>query len=83
MTITSFDSDIPMMFIKEDNLQGRLMIFLNHVMCRVLKKDLIKKDRDKISFIVLDKEHIELKYDNNYIGVVKLITMTKDFIFKQ
>lgn len=83
MTITSFDSDVPMAFIKEKNFQGRLMIFLNFVMCKVLKRDLIRQERDKISFIVLDKDHIELKYDNNYIGVVKRIDITKDFIFKQ
>ncbi len=83
MNITSFDSDISMQFVHEKSLHGRLAIFLNHVMTKVMKRDLIKKERDKISFIVLDKDNIELKYDNNYIGVVKLISMTKDFIFKQ
>lgn len=83
MNITSFDSDISMQFVNEKSLHGRLAIFMNHVMRKVLKRDLNKKERDKISFIVLDKEHMELKYDNSYIGVVKLISMTKDFIFKQ
>jgi len=83
MTVTSFDSDIPMQFIKEQTLQGRVSIFLNHVMCKVLKRDLIKKERDKISFIIVDKQNMELKYDNNFIGMVTLVGMTKDFIFKQ
>jgi hypothetical protein len=83
MTITSFDNDIPLSFVKEKTLEGRLMLFINHTVSRVLKRDLIKKDRDKISFIVVDKEYIELKYDDNFLGHVKLITMTKDFIFKQ
>lgn len=82
MTITSFDTEIPMTFINEKSLHGRLAIFMNHVMQRVLKRDLIKNERDKISFIVVDKEHLELKYDNNYIGVIKMV-MGKDFIFKQ
>lgn len=83
MTVTSFDSDIPMHFIKEPSLQGRLTIFLNFVMCKVLKRDLIKKERDKISFIIVDKQNMELKYDNNFIGMVRLVGMTKDFIFVQ
>lgn len=83
MTITSFDNEIPLSFVKERTLEGRLMIFLNFVVSKVLKRDLIKKERDKISFIVLDKEQIEVKFDDSPIGVIKLITMTKDFIFKQ
>ncbi len=83
MTITSFDSEIPMAFIKEPSLNGRLMIFLSIVVSRVLKRELTKKERDNISFIVLGKEHLEVKYSDNYIGVIKLVPMTKDFIFTQ
>lgn len=83
MTITSFDTEIPMTFFNEKTLQGRLSIFLNHVMCRVLKRDLIKKERDKISFIVVDKQNLELKYDDNFIGIVTMVGFSKDFIFKQ
>lgn len=83
MTITSFDSDIPMYFVNEKTFEGRLAIFLNYVMCKVLKRDLIKNERDKISFIVVGKDNMELNYEGNYIGMVKLIPMTTDFIFKQ
>lgn len=83
MTITSFDNDIPGFFVKEKTLQGRLMIFLNHVVSRVVKRELTKKERDRISFIVVDKENLELKFEDRLIGYVKLISMTKDFIFKQ
>lgn len=83
MTITSFDTEIPMAFVKEKSLEGRLMIFLNHVVSKVVKRELTKKERDKISFIVLDKEYIEVKFEDQEIGVIKLIAMTKDFIFKQ
>lgn len=83
MTITSFDNGMPNHFYKEKSMQGRLMIFLVYVAQRVLKRDLIRKEKDQISIIVLDKEHVEMLYEGKQLGVIKLITMTKDFIFKQ
>lgn len=85
MTITSFDNGIPNTFYQEKTMQGRLMIFLRHVACRLFKRDMIRKDLDKISIMVRegDKETCEMYFDGNLIGHIKMIQATKDFIFKQ
>jgi len=85
MTITSFDNGIPIQFYKEQSLQGRLMIFMRYVGCKVMRRDLIGKDLNKLSIMmrVDDPLNAELYFDGALIGYIKLLKQTKDFIFKQ
>lgn len=85
MTITSFDNGMPHSFYHEKTLQGRLKIFMRHVACKVMRKDLINRDLEKVSILlsVDDATHAELYYDQSLMGYIQLIPATKDFIFKQ
>lgn len=84
MTITSFDNGIPNQFYKQD-LTGRLLIFLRYVACKVMKRDLLSKELDKISFLAGhdNPNNGEVYYDGKLIGYIKLLPATKDFIFRQ
>lgn len=82
MTVTSFDNGVPHHFYRAKTLQGRLTIFLDYVVPVALKRSLSGKEKDNISIIVVSKDYIEVLYEGKQIGVMKLVEMTKDFIFK-